>query len=130
MVPVSERYNQWLSDRGAQENLSKPQFYHGSADHFETGDTIDPGKPYERVGPESMPGQAYFTTDKVRASFYADRASKKRGTPPRVYQVEPQGDYRQDRMTRRSPENKVTSSPLKVVGEEPRVDWQKTHHVV
>jgi len=125
---VSERYNQFLANRGAQENLSKPQFFHGSADNFEPGDKIDPRQAYERVSPEAQQGRAYFTTDRAKASFYADRASAKRGAPPRVYQVEPMGEYRQDMMTKRSPENKVTAAPLKVLGEENPVDWKQTHY--
>lgn len=106
-----------------------PQFYHGSADEFDAGHLIDPSNPYDKVGPESASGRVYFTTDQAKASFYADRAAQKRGRAPRVYRVEPTGDYRQDMMTRRSPENKVTSAPLRVLGEAGYIDWKSTHYV-
>jgi Rifampin ADP-ribosyl transferase len=105
-----------------------PQFYHGSADDFSEDDLIDPRKSYDKVGPESQSGRVYFTSDPAKASFYADRAAEKKGTPARVYTVHPQGEYRQDLMTRRSPENKVSEYPLRVTGEAPYVDWKKTHY--
>lgn len=101
----------------ATENLSPAQFFHGTSAEYHEGDLIDPGQPHERVHNVSLLSSVYFTTDQRRAKFYADHAQKKFGGEGRVYSVEPTGEYHKDIQTLRVPENKMTSHPLRVLGE-------------
>lgn len=104
-------------------------FFHGTTAELAEGDLLDPAQTHDRVHPVSFPDRICFTTDPVRASFYADLAARKHGGERRVYKVEPTGQYWQDMQTRHSPENKVTPHPLRVLGEVPYTDWEATHYV-
>lgn len=112
----------------AEENLG-PQWFHGSSSthDYQPGHVIDPSQPHEQAGNESSSSAAYFTSDRAKASFYADRAATKFGGEPTVYTVEPQGEHRHDMMTKRSPENRVTNSPLTVTGRADYYNWGNTH---
>jgi hypothetical protein len=112
----------------ATEHLSPAQFFHGTSAHWESGDMIDPNQAHAKTFNVSQSDRVYFTSDPARASFYADRAAEKHGGEPRVYQVEPTGQHIQDLQTR-SPENRQTKHPLRVVGAVNQVDWKQTHHV-
>jgi hypothetical protein len=100
----------------AQDNLSPQQFFHGTSHEYSEGALIDPRQPHDRHS-ESLNSSVYFTTDVHRAKFYADRSAGKWGGEARVYNVEPTGEYHQDFQTRRVPENRMTSAPLRVLGE-------------
>lgn len=108
--------------------LQGAQFFHGTSHEYEPGDLIDPSQPHERTFKVSQSDRVYFTSDPARASFYADKAHAKFGGARNVYAVEPTGQHLQDLQTR-SPENRQTKHPLRVVAAHPYVDWQATHHV-
>lgn len=68
----------------AQDNLSPRQFYHGSQNRIEPGDTV-----------HSMPGSMphnYFTASEKVAEWYADNDYD----PGWVHTVEPTGPHEED----------------------------------
>lgn len=81
----------------AHDHLNRVQFYHGTTAELGQGDTIEPGHPENYPVDEKTypnPGSdVYFTSNQRMAQGYADRASGKRGGYPKVYEVEPTGDY-------------------------------------
>ncbi len=91
-------------------------FYHGSNHPRYAGELIDPSKDHEKHA-ESHRGYAYFTTDLLRAWFYARRAAKVFGGAAHVFEVEPTGYYHQDTTTLRVPENKQTKYPIRILAE-------------
>jgi rifampin ADP-ribosyltransferase len=112
----------------ASDNLNEKQFYHGTNRPYASGDVIDPREKHDRVHNISQSDRVYMTTDPARASFYADKAADKFGGEPKVFKVEPTGPYNQDTQTLRTPENKTTKHPVRVVAEHPYTDWKAAHH--
>jgi hypothetical protein len=108
-------------------------FFHGTSSALGTynpGDHLDPNAEHTQVHSVSMRSSAYFTTDKNRADFYASKAVDKFGGEPAVYRVTPTGQYTQDIHNKRTPENKMTRSPLRIESQEDWGDWRKTHREV
>ena len=70
-----------------------PQFYHGTAAQLVPGqDAIEPGHA-PNFTPESD-NMVHFTNDPGHAAGYADKAYARNASGrPRVYQVEPTGNY-------------------------------------
>jgi hypothetical protein len=85
----------------AQDNLSRPQFFHGTDAKFAPGDLLTPrgANQYGRQETESGRGYVFMTGDQDQARNYA--AARAGGgnwqiQGGHVYQVEPTGKYQED----------------------------------
>lgn len=108
----------------AEDNLNPQQFYHGTFHTFSPGDVVDPSEPHAANHELSAPGTAYFSSDVSSASFWARRAVTHSApdASPRVYQVEPLGEFGHDGSVRRG---YATKHPLRVVGETGLYDYTR-----
>lgn len=96
-------------------NLSPAQFYHGSAQKFAAGQTIEPGHlaNYDQSSPEHV----YFADSASHAAHYADHAYAMNASgKPAVYAVSPTGDYSQEYETGHGARGYRTAAPMRVLG--------------
>jgi rifampin ADP-ribosylating transferase len=77
----------------AIDNLSPPQFYHGTTAKLSVGDHITVGHDKNMLQPGKST-QTYFADTHSSASKYADYVAKESGGSAHVYSVEPTGGYR------------------------------------
>lgn len=92
--------------------------YHGTSAVLNPGDVIEPG--HEANFDSSTPGHVYFT-DEGRygaAVGFAKRAARKTGGQPRVYRVEPLGEYEKDPDFAVSGGSYRTKHPMRVIEED------------
>jgi rifampin ADP-ribosylating transferase len=102
----------------AHDNLSQPQFFHGSAHDFSPGDVIDPAQSHESVNKSTPSGHAAFTTNSNKAETYGHMAAAKstgEWGKGHVYQVEPTGSYEKD-TGGNAHDSFLTSNPIRVLG--------------
>lgn len=106
----------------AQDNLSPPQFFHGTHAVLKPGDMIEPG--HEANSDVSIAGKVYFTPQLETARGYAFAGSfrgEKAGEY--TYRVEPTGEHELDPdglWARRGEPlrgSRMSGHPLRVLGE-------------
>jgi hypothetical protein len=102
------------------------EFFHGTVSHFHPGDEILPGHaPVHRF--MSSPEHSYATTSEDSAWHYAELAWnwKPEAKAPRVYKVEPIGEYEDDDNSNTSLGDKRSKSGWRVLGELPTPEHWK-----
>jgi hypothetical protein len=77
----------------AVDNISPPQFFHGTTSELKAGDMITTGRDKNMLQPGKST-QTYFADTHRSAAKYAAYNAKNQGGTPHVYGVEPTGEYK------------------------------------
>ncbi len=99
----------------AHDAMNQRQFFHGTTAALTPGtDQVEPG--HEPVWGDSNDEHVYFTSNRKAAGDWAGKSAKYDlgGAPPRVYKVQPTGDFEVDKQSANSYRSKA---PLNIVEE-------------